>query len=146
MREKIYANGIGMMRNMWLFPRIWELNESIPHAAKIASLEKHREELRCISCAQIKVLSPIKCQIKIVGLIALDQFPSKYARAAMHIRRLHALRRAKFVVLHFIRNSRPAARNQRVTGYRNTHVPREHDSRLEELLIACQLSMSTASQ
>jgi hypothetical protein len=50
--KKIYANGIGMLKNMSLFPRIWEVNESIPHTEKIASLEKHVKNSGCFECAQ----------------------------------------------------------------------------------------------
>jgi hypothetical protein len=46
------------------FVDIGEVNESIPNTEKIASLGKHREELRCFDGVQIKVLSPIECQIK----------------------------------------------------------------------------------
>jgi hypothetical protein len=48
---KIYANGIGMLRNMSLFPRIWEVNESIPHTEKIAFLEKHMKNSGCFERA-----------------------------------------------------------------------------------------------
>jgi hypothetical protein len=52
--KKIYASGIGMLKNMSLFPRIWEVNESIPHTEKIATLEKHCEELGCSEGVRIK--------------------------------------------------------------------------------------------
>jgi hypothetical protein len=38
--KKIYANGIGLLKNVSLFSRIREVNESIPHTEKSASLEK----------------------------------------------------------------------------------------------------------
>ena len=45
-------------------PRIWEVNESIPHTEKIASLEKHVKNSGCFQSAQIKILSLIYVKLK----------------------------------------------------------------------------------